>query len=70
MTQAQQMLDQYLAAEQAVLEGRSVTFGGRTLTMADLNQIRDGRREWERRVQAEQAAAAGQHSGFSLASFQ
>lgn len=69
MTQAQQMLDKYIEAEMAVLEGRSVTFGGRTLTMADLNQIRDGRQEWERRVQAEQSAAAGRKNGYSLATF-
>ncbi len=65
MTQAQQMLEKYIEAEIAVLEGRSVTFGGRTLTMADLNQIRDGRKEWEHRV-----AAQGNRTGYALAIFQ
>lgn len=70
MTTAQQMLDKYIEAELAVLDGRSVTFGGRTLTMADLSQIREGRMEWERRVKAEQGAAAGRNPCYSLASFE
>lgn len=68
MTTAQQMLDKYMDAELAVLDGKTVMFGGRTLTMVDLNQIREGRCEWERKVQAEKAAAAGR-PGYSLASF-
>ncbi|QJD58191.1 primosomal replication protein PriB/PriC domain protein [Pseudomonas sp. gcc21] len=70
MTQAQQMLNKYIEAEMAVLEGRSVTFGGRTLTMADLNQIRDGQQEWERRVASETAATKGGRFGYSLATFE
>lgn len=69
MTTSQQMLDKYMEAELAVLDGKTVMFGGRTLTMADLNQIREGRLEWERKVKAEQAAASGQKVGYSLASF-
>ncbi len=68
-TTAQQMLDKYIEAEQAVLDGRSVTMGGRTLTMVDLNQIREGRQEWERRVNAERTVAQGGNPGYSLASF-
>jgi hypothetical protein len=69
MTTAQQMLEKYIEAELAVLDGRSVTFGGRNLTMVDLSQIRDGRKEWERRVNAEAQAANGGRSGHSLAVF-
>lgn len=69
MTQAQQMVQKYLDAEAAVLDGRSFSFGGRTLTMENLSEIRRGRLEWERRVTAEQARAAGQSSTHSLASF-
>lgn len=69
MTTAQQMLDKYMEAEMAVLEGRSITFGGRTLSMADLSDIRDGRLEWERRVNASKSNAAGSNSGYSLATF-
>ncbi len=70
VTTAQRMLDKYLEAELAVLEGRSITFAGRNLTMADLNQIREGRLEWERRVATERANAAGRSNGYSLATFE
>ena len=69
MTTAQQMLEKYMEAELAVLDGRSITFNGRTLTMVDLAQIRTGRLEWERRVNAETQAAMGGRSGHSLATF-
>lgn len=67
---AKQMVERYIEAEMAVLEGRSVTFNGRTLTMADLSQIREGRKEWERRLAAEEYAAKGQRTGYSLATFE
>lgn len=66
-TQAQQMVDLYIDAEMAVLAGKSVQFGGRTLTMENLNQIRDGRKEWERRVSIETISSRGGSSGYSLA---
>lgn len=69
MTTAQQMLEKYMEAELAVLDGRSITFNGRTLTLVDLVQIRTGRLEWERRVNAETLAATGGRAGHSLATF-
>lgn len=69
MTTAQQMLEKYMEAELAVLDGRSITFNGRTLTLVDLPQIRAGRQEWERRVNAETQAAMGGRTGHSLATF-
>lgn len=69
MTTSQQMLERYIDAELAVLDGRSVTIGGRNLTMENLQQIREGRMEWERRVAAESNAAAGRRGGVSLATF-
>ena len=69
LTQSQQMVDKYIEAEVAVLDGRSVSFGGRTLTMESLSEIRKGREYWERRVAAEKARAAGQSSTHSLARF-
>lgn len=60
MTQsAAAMLALYIQAEKDVLEGKSTTMNGRTLSMENLNEIRDGRKEWERRVQQEAAAASG-----------
>lgn len=67
ITQAQKMIELYIDAEIAVLEGKTVQFGGRTLTMENLNQIRDGRKEWERRANAENNRARGGNSGYSLA---
>jgi hypothetical protein len=69
MTTSQQMVDLYIDAEKAVLDGRTVTLGGRTLTMENLQQIRAGRMEWERRAFAESRAASGHRPGPSLATF-
>lgn len=69
MTQAESMVQKYLAAEAEVLEGRSVNINGRTHTMESLSEIRAGRQQWERRVAAEQASARGQSGGHSLAEF-
>ncbi|MBT1262515.1 primosomal replication protein PriB/PriC domain protein [Pseudomonas sp. VS40] len=65
---AQEMLDKYLEAEAAILLGKTTIFNGRTHTMAELPQIQAGRREWERRVIAQRAAAQGS-PGYALAEF-
>lgn len=57
MSTATEMLAKYLAAETAVLEGKDVSFGDRRLSMANLPEIIDGRKEWERRVAEETARA-------------
>ncbi|WP_353979400.1 hypothetical protein [Salinicola endophyticus] len=59
---AQAMVDFYYEAEEAVLMGRSITKEGRTLTMVDLPAIRDGRREWERRLQQLKGRGGGVYS--------
>jgi len=59
MTTATDMLAKYLAAEQAILEGKEARLGDRLLKMEDLIEIRDGRKEWEARVAAESRQAAG-----------
>jgi hypothetical protein len=61
------MLDKYLAAEAAVLDGKEIMFGGRKVVYADLPQIIAGRKEWERRVALEMR---GGRPGYSLASFE
>lgn len=58
MTTATDMLAKYLAAEQAILEGKSVEFKGRKLGYEDLADIRAGRMEWEARVKSEQTPAS------------
>lgn len=70
MSTATEMRDLYVAAETAVLKGQSYRMGERMLTLADLEQIRAGRREWEGRVALEAAAgSAGGTLGISFASF-
>lgn len=63
---AQEMLNKYLEAEAAVLEGKETWFNGRKVVMADLPQIIAGRKEWERRVTSEQSRG---RPGYSLATF-
>lgn len=63
---AQQMVDLYMQAEADVLAGKEITFNGRKQTMEDLDKIRAGRIEWERRVASQQR---GGRLGYSLASF-
>lgn len=68
MSQAENMLAKYMAAEAALLEGKEVAFGDRRLRREDLAEIRAGRREWEQRVAREKASAAGASSiRFSVA---
>lgn len=58
MTTATDMLAKYLAAEQAILEGKEVRMGDRHLRMEDLAEVRRGRQEWEARANAEARQAA------------
>lgn len=71
MTQAADMLALYIQAESAVLSGQEFTLGDRRLRRADLVEIRAGRREWQAKVNAEQARSAGAPTigglGFSVA---
>lgn len=43
---AQEMHDFYIDAEKKVLMGQSVSHNGKSWTMADLDKIRAGRKEW------------------------
>ncbi len=67
MKTAQEMLDLYIAAEQAVLLGQSVRFGERQLTRADLVEIRNGRKEWQAAVN--RAASGGRRARWANADF-
>lgn len=63
LAQAQAMIAAYLEAEAAVLAGKSVRIGGigldRYLTLEDLDKIRAGRQEWERKIASLQRQGAG-----------
>lgn len=65
MSTATDMRDKYLAAEVAILGGQSYKWGDRQLTRADLSMVQTGRREWERKANAE--ARGGSPVGVSLA---
>lgn len=51
LTFAKERLAAYYAAEEAALSGQSYTLGGRSLTRADLSEIRKGIQLWEGRVE-------------------
>lgn len=44
--QAQEMIDEYMAAEKAALAGSSYSIGNRQLTRQNLKEIRDGLAYW------------------------
>lgn len=72
MSTATEMVTKYLAAEQALLDGKDVTWNGRRLAMEDLDKIRAGRREWEARVAQESPGSQSTSFGgtrFKLATF-
>ena len=77
LAEAQSMVSAYLAAEQAILQGKEVRLGGsgvdRFLRHEDLQMVRQGRQEWERRVTTLQASADAVPSfgglGYSVADF-
>ncbi len=63
LQQAETQLAAYLAAETAVLSGQAYTIGGRSLTRANLADIRAGIETWNTRVvQLSQALQGGRRS--------
>lgn len=59
---AQARLDEYLAAEAAVLSGQEYTIADRTLKRADLRTIQAGITLWDDRVKTLALKAAGRNS--------
>lgn len=50
MSLEQEMIDFYIKAEKDVLMGKTVSHRGETMGLEDLDKIREGRKEWERRL--------------------
>ena len=50
MAQAETQLAAYLTAETAVLNNQSYTIAGRSMTRANLKEIRDGIEHWDAMV--------------------
>lgn len=59
LSEAETQLAAYLAAEIKVLSGQSYEFQGRSLTRADLSEIRAGVAAWDRRVKELASTANG-----------
>lgn len=52
LAQAEAQLASYLEAETAVLSGQAYSIGGRSLTRANLAQIREGISYWDSKVKS------------------
>ncbi|WP_444897740.1 primosomal replication protein PriB/PriC domain protein [Microbulbifer sp. SSSA005] len=65
----QEMVDLYIEAEIDVLAGKTTVTNGRQFTAENLQEIRAGRQEWERRVYQEKLKAAGKRCGPAYANF-
>ena len=59
LTRAKERLNAYYDAELAVLSGQSYSMGSRTLTRANLTEIRKAIKELEAQVDELESAAAG-----------
>ena len=66
MSIATDMLAKYLAAEAALLEGKTTRLGERWLTLEDLDKIIAGRKEWEWKAAQEEARANGTRVGYPV----
>ncbi|WP_413529767.1 hypothetical protein [Rahnella inusitata] len=53
------MIQQYMTAERAVLQGKSITLGVQSMTMENLSEIQKGRNYWERRLSTLLSAQRG-----------
>ena len=62
------MVQRYVDAEMAVLDGKSITFNGQQMSYENLSEIRKGRQEWERRLAACDMQSQGR-TGYKLARF-
>lgn len=67
---AKAMLAAYIQAEAAILEGKTVSFQGRTVSLENLSEIRAGRKEWEKKAAAEEGRCLSPFgSGYGVATF-
>ncbi len=68
-TEILSMIEEYKAAELAVLKNKSYTINGRSLSRADLPDIREGRQEWEQRLAEYDVRRRGGSGLYSVSSF-
>lgn len=62
------IVQRYVEAEMAVIAGKSITFNGQQMSYENLSEIRKGRQEWERRLDASDRQSLGR-PGYKLARF-
>ncbi|KDM92889.1 hypothetical protein EA58_03800 [Photobacterium galatheae] len=62
----EKMIEACIQAELDVLDGKSTTFEGRTLTLENLSDIRKARQEWETKLAVFQR---GKRPQYALARF-
>lgn len=60
------LLEKYLSAEEAILDGQAYSHNGRSLTLADLRWVQAERRRLQKLVDAENGIGGG---GFKAATF-
>jgi len=65
LAQAQAKLDEYLAAETAILSGQRYTIGGRSLDRAQIQFVQQGIEIWDARVKKLSVNSSGGIKVFS-----
>jgi hypothetical protein len=63
------MIDLYVEAEKAILTGQSYSIGNRSLTRANLTEIRNARSEWEQRLVNLTIKNRGGNPNYSVSTF-
>lgn len=59
LANAMEMLAKYTTAEARILKGQSYSIDDYTVTRADLEKVRAGRKEWEKRVNRLKSGSRG-----------
>ena len=65
LQQAQTALDAWIAADLAVAKGQSYSMNGRSLTLANTQEIREQIQYWERRVATLESANQNQQAALA-----
>jgi len=67
LAQAETKLNEYLAAETNVLSGQAYSIAGRSMTRANLREIRDGMSYWNEQVRDLTLRASGRRRSRTIA---
>ena len=67
--QISDMVNLYLEAEQKVLSGQSYTIANRSLTRANLSELRTARQEWEQRLINFDVNGSGGSTNYAVSQF-